>query len=1197
MHNPQIFIVEDDAIIAARLFDILKSMGYEVSEPVASGGEAVMQAADIRPDLILMDINLYGDMNGVDAAARIHALIDVPIVYLTAYSDNDLLQRAKATDPYGYLVKPVQERELKATIEMALHKHAMMKAVRESEERYRAVVANAKDAVFLFDTETLRIVETNDAFRRLLGFSDDDILSLHMQDITRLPPDRLHGFVRALLYGVLNDSGERRYYTKTGGMVEVIESASVITCSGRPTVCVVAHDITERKHAEELLQESESRLKIILKSIRAGVMIVDAETHRILEVNDEAARIMGRVPSEAAGMVCHNVVCPADAGACPITDLHQTIDVSDRVMLNTAGEPVSIIKMVRPIVIDGHSCLLETFVDVSARKSAEEALTKERNLLHTVVNSLPHQIYAKDDAKRFILSNVCNTASLGFTQDEELIGRTDSELFPRDLANRFSLEEDMILAGTLPLIETLDEQYDPATGKLIRSLGVAKRPLRNDKGEIIGVVGINVDRTKEKLAELELRESEERFRSIVENIGDGLVILDLNGIIEYVNRAAAELYRYRKEDMVGKPISDFATPELSGKLLEQYFEELHEGHATVFEIDIRRGDTERRSLLAAVVARCGADGRLTGAYETFSDITERKNAEAAIAERNRQLMLSKADAEEQSRLLKEQAREFEKARRLAEEASRMKSEFVANMSHEIRTPLNGIIGMTNLLSLSNLNSQQARFLSVIDSSSNSLLAIINDILDFSKIEAGKMELKENDFSIRKELDYATDVFWYKAKEKGLELTCVVDTDVPDELHGDSMRLRQVLTNLIGNAIKFTQAGMIVVRVRFMEDNAFGTVLNFTVTDTGIGISAESMNKLFKPFSQVNGSITREHGGTGLGLTISKRLVEMLGGSITVRSRIDKGTTFRFSATFSAAAGHAATVQPMPRACDKKILLAHGDAAARKIMQMMAHAFHFTSAVARSGASVEKMLITAAAEGTPYTALFLGEQLSDCSYRELLDSLEINRQLGDIKTVLVGPFQNGMTKAMAQYDGKYIVLARFSKQSEFCDALCAAIGTGNGTPVATAHDETRSGPVDGAAKADIPLRILVVDDNMVNQQVAADLLEAMGYQPDIACNGAHALEMASAQEYDIIFMDCQMPVMDGYEATRRLHGNPDVSPHGVIIAMTAHAIEGDRDACIAAGMDDYIAKPIRFEDLRLMIEKWKKKIFQPQERRV
>jgi two-component system, sensor histidine kinase and response regulator len=1194
MHNQHVLIVEDDAIIAARLHDILIALGYEVSEPVASGEEAVAQAATVRPDLILMDVNLYGEMNGVEAAARIHAVMDVPLIYITAYSDNDLLQRAKVTDPYGYLVKPVQERELQATIEMALHKHAMMKVVVESEERYRAVVANAKDAVYLFDAETLRIVETNDAFRCMLGYTDEDLLHLHLQEFVRLPLDRIHDSVQDSLRDRHMGSGERRYFSKSGQPVDVSASASMITCGGRRTICVVAHDITERKRAEAQLQESESRLKIILKSIRAGVMIIDAETHQILEINDEAARILRRSPDHIAGLTCHNVVCPADRGACPITDLKEAGDVCDRVILNAEGEKVPIIKMVKTMMIDGRVRLLETFIDVSERKKAEEALTEERNLLQTVVNSLPHQIYAKDESKRFILSNACNTVSLGFRREEELFGRTDAELFSTELSTRSSGEEDMILTGAVPSIDSLDEAFDPATGKLLRSLQVAKRPLRNAAGRITGVVGINIDRTKEKMAELELRESEERFRSIIENIGDGLVIMDLYGKIEYVNRAAAELYQYRKEDMIGKTISNFVAPELSATLLEKHFQRLQEGKALVFEIDIRRGDNESRSLLTAVVARSAADGRLTGAYETFTDITERKNAETALAERNRQLMLSKAGAEEQARLLKVQAHELEKARQQAEEASRMKSEFVANMSHEIRTPLNGIIGMTSLLSHSNLNVQQCRFLSVINSSSNSLLAIINDILDFSKIEAGKMELKENDFNLRAELEYATDIFWYKAKEKGVELTCIVDTDVPDALHGDSMRLRQVLTNLISNAVKFTQEGMVVLHVRFVEENAFGTVLNFTVSDTGIGIPPEAMNKLFKPFSQVNGTLTREHGGTGLGLAISKRLVELLGGSITVVSRVDKGSIFRFSATFAPSRGNTAAVWSSPAVSAKKILLAHGNAVVRKILQMMANAFHLSFAIARTGASVEKMLKAAIAEGVPYDMLFLGEQLQDITGSELLHTLESNPQLREIKTVLVGPFPGGVANAVTEAGGMCSVLARFSKQSEFYDALCSATGIGADAPLPPGLEDTGGGPAGSGSEPDTPLRILVVDDNIVNQQVAADLLEAMGHAPDIAANGQTACEMAAAQSYDIIFMDCQMPVMDGYEATRRMHARTDGPYHGVIIAMTAHAIEGDREACVAAGMDDYIAKPIRFEELRLMIDKWKKKIFQTQE---
>jgi CheY-like chemotaxis protein len=359
----------------------------------------------------------------------------------------------------------------------------------------------------------------------------------------------------------------------------------------------------------------------------------------------------------------------------------------------------------------------------------------------------------------------------------------------------------------------------------------------------------------------------------------------------------------------------------------------------------------------------------------------------------------------------------------------------------------------------------------------------------------------------------------------------------------------------------------------------------------MGIPPEAMNKLFKPFSQVNGSLTREYGGTGLGLAISKRLVELLGGSITAASRINKGTMFRFSVTFTLAAGTAGACAHAPAVDGKKILLAHDNAIARKVLQMMANAYHVPFAIARSGASVQEMLAAAIEEGMPYDALFLGETLPDCASIDLLETLGSQPRLCGLKTVLVGPFTEGAVKTLSEHSQTYTVLTRFSKQSEFYEALCAATGKG---PFVETPFEEEAPYAEPAADAETSLRILVVDDNIVNQQVAADLLEAMGYAPDIAGNGEKAVEMASAEAYDIIFMDCQMPVMDGYEATRRIHSNGHASRNGVIIAMTAHAIEGDREACVEAGMDDYIAKPIRFEDLRLMIEKWKKKIFQPQE---
>jgi len=326
------------------------------------------------------------------------------------------------------------------------------------------------------------------------------------------------------------------------------------------------------------------------------------------------------------------------------------------------------------------------------------------------------------------------------------------------------------------------------------------------------------------------------------------------------------------------------------------------------------------------------------------------------------------------------------------------------------------------------------------------------------------------------------------------------------------------------------------------------------------------------------------------------LGELLGGNITVTSRIDKGTTFRFKATFAVPVRAEGVATPHLPAGGKKILIAHDSPAARKILQMMANTFHIPFAMARTGHAVEQMLSAAITEGVPYDALFIGEALPDCTSVDLLERIDDDPRLRGIRTVLVGPFTDGVVKAVTRTVGVYSVLDRYSKQSEFYDAYCSVVGEPTSATASAAADSTDAAPA-APAEPVSPLRILVVDDNIVNQQVAADLLEAMGCRPDIAWNGEKALEMAMIRNYDIIFMDCQMPVMDGYESTRRIHQAAGVDQQGVIIAMTAHAIDGDREACFAAGMDDYIAKPIRFEDLRLMIEKWRKKIPQPQERPV
>jgi signal transduction histidine kinase/DNA-binding response OmpR family regulator len=520
-----------------------------------------------------------------------------------------------------------------------------------------------------------------------------------------------------------------------------------------------------------------------------------------------------------------------------------------------------------------------------------------------------------------------------------------------------------------------------------------------------------------------------------------------------------------------------------------------------------------------------------------------------------------------------------KAKELAEAASRAKSEFLANMSHEIRTPLNGVMGMTDLTLDTHLTLEQRGYLETVKTSADSLLTVINDILDFSKIEAGKIDLEAIDFNLRDCLETTLKTLAIRADEKGLELLCEIAPEVPEVLSGDSGRLRQVIMNLVGNAIKFTDKGEVALKVQVEAKHDYEFVLRFTVADSGIGVSKEKQQLIFDPFSQADSSTTRKYGGTGLGLTISSRLVEMMGGKIWVESELGRGSQFHFTSRLGIADTkviEVGSIAPPEILRAVKVLVVDDNRTNRRILEGMLGRWEMKSSSAQDGEEALTKLAEAQEAGAPFALILMDMHMPKMDGFELIERIRQGKDSCTATIMMLTSAGHRGDAARCQDLGVAAYLLKPIRQSELREAIARVLGAREqkgAIPLITRYS------LHDAREPAGSLRVLLAEDNPVNQLLASRLLEKRGHSVLVAANGLEALEALEKENFDLVFMDVQMPVMDGFEATAAIRKKE--GPSGVrlpVVALTAHAMKGDREKCLAGGMDGYLTKPIRPQEL-------------------
>jgi PAS domain S-box-containing protein len=697
------------------------------------------------------------------------------------------------------------------------------------------------------------------------------------------------------------------------------------------------------------------------------------------------------------------------------------------------------------------------------------------------------------------------------------------------------------------------------------------RPHREESGAASWIDGVLFDVTQRTAVDQDLLEHRARLRALMEAIPDFIYFKDADSNFTMISRALARSFGLQDPDeAVGKTDADFFTEEHARLALDDEREIIRTGMPLIgLEEKETWPDGHDTWASTTKLPRLDADGNVVGTFGISRDITARKLAEAQLEDTNRRLEAAIAEATDKTIQ--------------AEAANSAKGDFLANMSHEIRTPMNGIIGMIGLLIDTELDGDQRHYAEAVRSSSQSLLELLNDILDFSKIEAGSVELETLDFDLRALLDDFGSLPAVRAQARGLEFVCAMAPDVPADLSGDPGRLRQVLTNLAGNALKFTHQGEISVRVALVDETATDASVRFSVKDTGIGIPAARRERLFQKFTQADASTTRRYGGTGLGLAISKRLVELMGGEIGLESEEGVGSEFFFTLRFAKQAEQRRVSAATGQIQGAHILVVDDNATNREVLSAQLRAWGARPVEAIDGPSALVTLARSRDAGDPFAAAILDMQMPDMDGADVARAIKADETLTDLRLVLMTSLgQRGDARQMEEL-GFAAYLVKPARQSDLFDSLSLVLaGPEDGRtrrPIVTRHAmrEMRRGAV----------RILLAEDNVTNQQVALGILRKLGLRADTVHDGHQAIESLERELYDLVLMDVQMPEMDGFEATRRIR-DPDsaVLRHDVpIIAMTAHAMQGDREQCLAAGMDDYVTKPISAQTLGAALDRW------------
>ena len=798
-------------------------------------------------------------------------------------------------------------------------------------------------------------------------------------------------------------------------------------------------------------------------------------------------------------------------------------------------------------------------------------LSSDTDLLFAALRTLPIAVVATDVRGIVLSVNAALTSRIGYTV-EEAVGQSVTRL-SFDPQNSF---DDILQgairsrqpwrgewvwrrrAGDLVTVEQTVTAIQSTDGKVFRVLVTIQDIVgRKEAGEGPRLTGERLDVTKRKRADLSAIEAQNDFERFFNLIPDLACIVSTDGYFKKVNPAWATTLGYTEEEVLGIPMLEFIHPDDLERTLHEAARQSREHRTKHFVNRYRCKDGSYRLFDWTTTFNRDDSTR----FGVARDITEQRLSEESLRKSEEAL---------------------QRAKDVAERANRSKSEFLANMSHEIRTPMNGVIGLTDLALDTELAPEQRGYLEGVKSSADSLLRILNDILDFSKIEAGKLEFETIEFDLRETVEAIVKVLGIRAATKNLELACDLGSDVPARVLGDPGRLRQILINLTGNAIKFTERGEVLIEVERLSQTAEEVELHLSVKDTGIGIPLSKQQHVFRAFAQADGSSTRTFGGTGLGLTISSQLVELMGGRIWLESEAGIGSTFHFTVRLGIApAVTAADLRPdFGLLKGLSVLVVDDNGTNRRILDKMLSRRGLKTTLAASGPEALATLKHAAETGNSFTLVVLDIHMPGMDGFSLTRHIKADPRISGANIALLTTcFQRGDAERCRDL-GVSAYLVKPVGELELLEAIDRMSQT---TLRIEAQPDPR--PCNRVQKGELRLRFVVVDDNPVNRLVAKRMIENQNHTVKAAANGLEALELIEKEDFDCMLMDVQMPVMDGFEATAAIrHKERGSGGHLPIIAMTAHAMSGDRERCLAAGMDGYLTKPIKAKDVFATIDR-------------
>ncbi len=1071
-------------------------------------------------------------------------------------------------------------RRLKGLIERLRRSRAQAPADFDAHPMLAAIFEHAPDAIELVDAEHMGFVAVNPASYRALGYRREEMLKLSVADIqAEMDADKLQQVGRAI-----RSRGEAHFETrhrrKDGSTFEARVHTRMLNLEGRRYILGMWRDISQEKQAEARIR----MLSMAVEQSPSAVVVTDTDA-QIVYVNEAFSQMTGYEPHEVLGQN-PRFLKSGKTAASVYVDLWRTLTAGhpwtgEFINRTKQGEERYERASIIPLRdANGAICnYVAVKEDITERKRLTAELDTYRNQLEALVESRTAELQAAKEWAEGVSNDFWRvldvTRDLITLKDPERRFRAVSRSFieacgadgwqvfrhqaagsqvPQALAAEMRAGEDELLASPE---ESLTREAELALADGHRHLlAFAYFKLRDNNGKLSGLLMQARDRTESAQAAAALARQEEQLRLLLESTSEGIFGVDRQERITFVNNAAVRLLGYDSPaQLIGRHAHEQTHHHFAdGRCYPAEDCPIRKSLASKQPVQCDQEVFWRADGSAFAVAYASApmirEEEILGSVISFTDISERKLAEQRL----------------------------QQAKEAAEAANRAKSEFLANMSHELRTPMNAILGLTHLARRESDNAAQRERLNKVSDAAHHLLAIINDILDLSKIEAGKLQLEPTDFNLDRVLDNTFNLIRDKAASKGIEL--IVDTrDLPPSLHGDGLRLEQILLNFLGNAVKFTEQGCISLTARAINRGQASLVIRFEVIDTGIGLSDEQQQRLFQAFEQADASTTRRYGGTGLGLAISSRLTRLMGGRIGVESALGAGSTFWVELPFSMAKKRVHEGAHPRRLAGLRILVVDDLPEALESLKAMLEPAGLLVTTASDGEDALELLGRAEREQRPFDLCLVDWKMPG------MDGLQVGQRLLGLGLsqppvcLLISAASEEMEADALARAGYRRLLPKPLTATRLLTALSDALA--GQTTLDTSED---LGAAEAILRQRPPARLLLVEDNAINQEVARDLLETVGIEPDIAEDGQIALDKAREHRYDLILMDIQMPVMDGMAATRAIRQLPR-HRRTPIVAMTASAFDEDRDACLAAGMNDHVAKPVDPETLYRALIQW------------